>query len=77
MYLGINEQDGRISRKNFLIPTYKKSKNLSDYPEQMLQKYMRMSRKRNVLRDALAAAEQASHAKTEFLSRMSHEMRTP
>lgn len=31
----------------------------------------------NELRQALAAAEQASRAKTDFLSRMSHDMRTP
>ena len=32
---------------------------------------------RRTLRDALAAAEEASHAKSAFLSNMSHEIRTP
>ncbi|WP_216243132.1 ATP-binding protein [Faecalicatena faecalis] len=35
------------------------------------------ARQRKVLQDALAAAQQASETKSSFLSRMSHEMRTP
>lgn len=35
------------------------------------------SERQNALRDALALAERANHAKTEFLSRMSHDIRTP
>ena len=34
-------------------------------------------RQREILRNALIQAEQASHAKTDFLSHMSHEIRTP
>ncbi len=36
-----------------------------------------LAENREVLRTALASAEQASHAKTAFLSNMSHEIRTP
>lgn len=78
VYLGINEQDGRISRKKLSYSYIQKEQKLIRLSRTDVTKiYEDEQEKRNVLRDALAAAEQASLAKTEFLSRMSHEMRTP
>jgi len=39
--------------------------------------YIQEQERTRVLQEALAAAEKANHAKTEFLSRMSHDIRTP
>ncbi len=78
IYLGVKEPDGRVSRKKLSYSYLQKDQKLIRLSRTDVTKiYEDEQEKRNVLREALASAEQASLAKTEFLSRMSHEMRTP
>lgn len=51
--------------------------NVNGQPHQVLLTFRDIHVLRQALKDALALAEQANSAKTDFLSRMSHDIRTP
>lgn len=78
LYIGVLETDGSVSRKR-LSYSYinKKEKLISLTRTDVTSVYEEQQAKKKVLSDTLVAAQQANLAKTEFLSRMSHEMRTP
>lgn len=78
VFMGVREKDGRISRKKVTYSYIQKEQKLIRVTRSdVTLLYEQEQEKRDVLRQALVSAEQASLAKTQFLSRMSHEMRTP
>ncbi|MEG1746999.1 MAG: response regulator [Oscillospiraceae bacterium] len=77
-YTQVREMDGNISRKKLQFSYLDKpNRRIILARSDVTGIYNEEQQKNQALRDALAAAQQASTAKSEFLSRMSHEIRTP
>ena len=77
-YFGVAEPGGRISRKRLQFSFLDRASELllisrADITEIYEKEQQRLTE----LQRAMATAERAGHAKTDFLARMSHDLRTP
>lgn len=74
----VHELSGEIRRKEMRYTYLNREEMLISFARRDIQDIVREEReKQERLEEALNLAERASSAKSEFLSRMSHEMRTP
>ena len=78
IYCGMMNQASEYTRKKLQFVYYDKSNDMVLLTRtDVTHIYNEEKRKNDIMRNALAQAEQANRAKSDFLSRMSHDIRTP